>query len=252
MPPALQSPLVQWALLSAILGGLAYAFVRKELRTRAVVYGSFLLGCLVLIWPPFDFQGQTGKIHLGLDLRGGMHLVMQVVVDDAFKATIDDGIQSTRDELQRKGIVVGSVESQPAPSGSITSFLVSGIEPARVKDAQAWLRDRFRSAEGWEIKERGEGNFLVEMTDFLKNAIKLKTVQEVKKTLQRRVDQLGVAEDEIKTTSSFIEDLGADSLDIVELVMAMEEEFEVEIPDEEAENIKTVADAVNYINTHKK
>ncbi len=65
-------------------------------------------------------------------------------------------------------------------------------------------------------------------------------------------DQLGVGEEEIKPTSSFIEDLGADSLDIVELVMAMEEEFEVEIPDEEAENIKTVQDAINYINTHKK
>jgi acyl carrier protein len=65
-------------------------------------------------------------------------------------------------------------------------------------------------------------------------------------------DQLGVGDDEIKPESSFIEDLGADSLDIVELVMAMEEEFEVEIPDEEAENIKTVGDAINYINTHKK
>jgi acyl carrier protein len=65
-------------------------------------------------------------------------------------------------------------------------------------------------------------------------------------------EQLGVAEDEIKITSSFIEDLGADSLDIVELVMAMEEEFEVEIPDEEAENIKTVQDAVNFVTTHKK
>mgnify|MGYP001125230758 FL=1 len=65
-------------------------------------------------------------------------------------------------------------------------------------------------------------------------------------------DQLGVGEDEIKPESSFIEDLGADSLDIVELVMALEEEFEVEIPDEEAENIKTVGDAINYINTHKK
>jgi acyl carrier protein len=65
-------------------------------------------------------------------------------------------------------------------------------------------------------------------------------------------EQLGVSQQEIKETSSFIEDLGADSLDIVELVMAMEEEFEVEIPDEEAENIKTVQDAVNYINTHKK
>ena len=65
-------------------------------------------------------------------------------------------------------------------------------------------------------------------------------------------DQLGVGEEEIKPTASFIDDLGADSLDIVELVMAMEEEFEVEIPDEEAENIKTVQDAVNYVTTHKK
>jgi acyl carrier protein len=65
-------------------------------------------------------------------------------------------------------------------------------------------------------------------------------------------ENLGVAEDEIKNTSSFIEDLGADSLDIVELVMQMEEEFEVEIPDEEAENIKTVQNAVDYITTHKK
>lgn len=63
-------------------------------------------------------------------------------------------------------------------------------------------------------------------------------------------DQLGVGEEEIKPDSSFIEDLGADSLDIVELVMAMEEEFEVEIPDDDAENIKTVGDAINYINTH--
>ena len=65
-------------------------------------------------------------------------------------------------------------------------------------------------------------------------------------------ENLGVAEDEIKNTSSFIDDLGADSLDIVELVMQMEEQFEVEIPDEEAENIKTVQNAVDYITTHKK
>ena len=65
-------------------------------------------------------------------------------------------------------------------------------------------------------------------------------------------EQLGVAEGEIKITSSFIEDLGADSLDIVELVMAMEEEFEVEIPDDEAEKIKTVQDAVSFISAHKK
>lgn len=61
-------------------------------------------------------------------------------------------------------------------------------------------------------------------------------------------DQLGVDEDIITMESSFKDDLGADSLDVVELVMAVEEEFDVEFPDEEAENITTVADAVNYIN----
>ena len=60
-------------------------------------------------------------------------------------------------------------------------------------------------------------------------------------------EQLGVGEDEINADSAFIEDLGADSLDIVELVMALEEEFGISIPDEEAENIKTVGDAIAYI-----
>ena len=63
-------------------------------------------------------------------------------------------------------------------------------------------------------------------------------------------DQLGVGEDEIKPESSFIEDLGADSLDIVELVMAMEENFEIEIPDEDAEKITRVKEAVDYIDKH--
>jgi acyl carrier protein len=58
------------------------------------------------------------------------------------------------------------------------------------------------------------------------------------------VQHLGVEADKVTQDASFIDDLGADSLDIVELVMAMEEEFEVEIPDEEAENIKTVGDAI--------
>lgn len=61
------------------------------------------------------------------------------------------------------------------------------------------------------------------------------------------VDQLGVEEDEVTLESSFIEDLGADSLDIVELIMALEEEFGMEIPDDEAEKISTVNDAVEYI-----
>jgi acyl carrier protein len=61
------------------------------------------------------------------------------------------------------------------------------------------------------------------------------------------VEQLGVDEKEVTETASFIDDLGADSLDTVELVMAFEEEFDIEIPDEEAEDITTVSDAVRYI-----
>lgn len=64
------------------------------------------------------------------------------------------------------------------------------------------------------------------------------------------VEQLGVDEGEVTSSASFVEDLGADSLDTVELVMAFEEKFGIEIPDEDAEKITTVKDAINYIEAH--
>ena len=75
-------------------------------------------------------------------------------------------------------------------------------------------------------------------------------------TVEERVkkivcEQLGVKDSEVQNTSSFVEDLGADSLDTVELVMALEEEFECEIPDEEAEKITTVQQAIDYVKAHK-
>ena len=66
------------------------------------------------------------------------------------------------------------------------------------------------------------------------------------------IEQLGVKEDEVTNNASFVDDLGADSLDTVELVMALEEEFETEIPDEDAEKITTVQQAIDYINAHQK
>jgi len=66
------------------------------------------------------------------------------------------------------------------------------------------------------------------------------------------VEQLGVNADEVKIEASFVNDLGADSLDTVELVMALEEAFDMEIPDEDAEKIQTVGQAVDYIKSHKK
>jgi len=64
-------------------------------------------------------------------------------------------------------------------------------------------------------------------------------------------EQLGVSEDDVTPEASFIEDLGADSLDIVELVMGLEEEYDMEISDEDAEKIRTVQDVVNYIEKHR-
>ncbi|XNM78042.1 acyl carrier protein [Escherichia coli] len=76
-------------------------------------------------------------------------------------------------------------------------------------------------------------------------------------TIEERVkkligEQLGVKQEEVTNNASFVEDLGADSLDTVELVMALEEEFDTEIPDEEAEKITTVQAAIDYINGHRR
>ena len=77
----------------------------------------------------------------------------------------------------------------------------------------------------------------------------MSTFDRVKKVV---VDQLDVNEDEVTAAASFVDDLGADSLDVVELVMGLEEEFDVEIPDEDAEKISTVDDAVKYIDEKSK
>ena len=73
--------------------------------------------------------------------------------------------------------------------------------------------------------------------------------EKVKKII---MDQLGVSADEVKLEASFVEDLGADSLDLTELIMAMEEEFSIEIDDEEAQKLLKVKDAVAYVSTHSK
>jgi acyl carrier protein len=88
------------------------------------------------------------------------------------------------------------------------------------------------------------------LRDFSQLEICMESIeQRVKKIV---AEQLGVNEAEIKNESSFLDDLGADSLDMVELVMALEDEFETEIPDEEAEKITTVQQAIDYINSHGK
>ena len=187
MSPDLQNPMVLWLILTAALAGLTYAFVRKELRVRVLAYGAFLIACGVAIWPPYEQDGRPGKIHLGLDLRGGIHLVLEVEVEDALNATVDDADATTREQATRQGIEFGRVQRTDP-----TTFAVEGVEPARVKDMRDILRDQFGGT--WQVQAAGEDGFKVQMTDIYQRQLRQQTVDEAMRTLQRRVNQLGVAE----------------------------------------------------------
>jgi preprotein translocase subunit SecD len=182
-----------WLLASAALGGLAYAFIRQELRLRATLYGAFLIACIVAMWPPFGTDSQPGKIHLGLDLKGGIHLVLQVVTDDALAAVTDDRVQTIRQELTQKAIVFTSVDRK-TPS----SYAISGVERARVKDARDILDSYSRTSAsepgGWDVRSPAEGSFELQMREQLVRHLNDRTVKEAIRTLERRVNQLGVAE----------------------------------------------------------
>jgi acyl carrier protein len=134
--------------------------------------------------------------------------------------------------------------------GSVTNSTL-GPEPStqRSRVGRWYFPPRFHYNPHSPI-QRGSG-----CSEFFENP--LREVSVVMSTIEERVkkivvEQLGVKEDEVTPNASFVDDLGADSLDTVELVMALEEEFECEIPDEEAEKITTVQQAVDYIKAHVK
>jgi acyl carrier protein len=114
-----------------------------------------------------------------------------------------------------------------------------------------WLPDR-GYIRGWGGRRR-EGRWRFGLSipiDF--NAAALRGAEVLRMGLEQRVtdlivEQLGVSRDEVVPRASFIDDLGADSLDIVELVMCLEEEFDIEIPDDDAEKIQTIGDAISYL-----
>src|SRR5262249_22396809 len=188
MPPALQNPFVLWLALAAALAVLCYFTVRRELRLRATPYGAFLIACVVAMWPPYGKDDKPGKIHLGLDLKGGIHLVLRVETDDALNATVDDAVGTVRQQAATKGITVAGIQRVDA-----TSFNAQGVEPARVKDMRDILRDFFRSPE-WDVREQANNSFLIKMTDPYVAQVRDRTVKEAIRTLERRVNQLGVAE----------------------------------------------------------
>ena len=175
------NPFLLWLAISVAVGALVWTFMRKELRTRAILYSSFLIACFVSMWPLQE------KLKLGLDLKGGMHLILKVVTDDALKATVSDGVSLASTELGRAGMPGAKVMGT-----DIDTFTVEGVEPARAKDARTTLKDFFLSTE-WNLRETPSG-FSLKLTDPYKRVLKEQTVQESIRTLERRVNVLGVAE----------------------------------------------------------
>src|SRR5215467_4461974 len=124
--------------------------------------------------------------------------------------------------------------------------------------ACTWIDSAFpHSGKIRAIRQRPTARFRRALCDSQQSSISIQKKGSYMENIEQRVrkivaEQLGVNEADVKNESSFVNDLGADSLDTVELVMALEEEFETEIPDEEAEKITTVQQAVDYIKTHQK
>jgi acyl carrier protein len=114
----------------------------------------------------------------------------------------------------------------------------------------------FRCSGSWEGKAAISHSAILHPGHRISNQIEFKARRNMaavdEKVKQIIVEQLGVDEGEVTSSASFVDDLGADSLDTVELVMAFEEGFDIEIPDEDAEKIRTVQDAIDYISKHSK
>jgi acyl carrier protein len=128
-----------------------------------------------------------------------------------------------------------------------------GVDEAEVTSSASFVDDLGAdSLDQVELVMALEEAFGLEISD--EDAEKMRTVQDAIDYIDKHiiVEQLGVDEGEVTPTASFVDDLGADSLDTVELVMAFEEAFEIEIPDEDAEKIRTVQDAIDYIGKHSK
>jgi acyl carrier protein len=124
------------------------------------------------------------------------------------------------------------------------------VESAAVPSCASGGGPRGRRGRAAVHRSRTVSRGMLRTNQFLNEGSGMENIEaRVKKIV---AEQLGVNEADVKTDSRFVDDLGADSLDTVELVMALEEEFETEIPDEDAEKITTVQQAIDYINTHKK
>ena len=151
----------------------------SDVRVRlAIVLGSVIL-CAALIYPLHK------TINLGLDLRGGIHMVMRVRTDDAVKAEIDLARERIRNALKEKGIVASSFDS-PA----FDALTVAGIDPARLDEARTIIRDTFQQ---YAVEGSG-GALTLRLRPADESAIRDSAVRQALETIRTRIDKFGVAE----------------------------------------------------------
>ncbi|HWM94809.1 MAG TPA: protein translocase subunit SecD [Thermoanaerobaculia bacterium] len=169
--------------------------MKGNLLWRGVLILAILVTAALLAWPPEE------KINLGLDLRGGMHLVLQVETEDALRAETD----SDMDRLVQLAEEEGMAGLQPRRTAD-ARFEISGLSPQSM-DALADLAEERgftgRGGTRWEVAGRGDGRIAFEMNDAEVNAVRNSAVSQARQTIDNRINAYGVAEPVITTTDDY-------------------------------------------------
>src|ERR1700733_9534957 len=164
--------------------------MNKRVRSRAlIILGVTILSISLFAGFPPSVAKMKEKVHLGLDLRGGTQLVLEVVTDDAIRAETDQAIESTRQQLQKENIVFRQL-TRTAPN----KFQVVGVDPAKDGDFRRILNERFTE---WDlVSTAGEvpNTYTIQLKPNQEKDYRDQSVDQAINTIRNRIDQLGVGE----------------------------------------------------------
>src|SRR6266851_5422815 len=164
--------------------------MNKRVRTRLlIILGVTILSISLFAGFPPSVAKMKQKVHLGLDLRGGTHLVLQVVTDDAIRAETDHAIESMRQQLQKENIVFRQLTRT-----ANNTFQVVGVDPTKDADFRRILNERFTE---WDlVSTAGEvpNTYTVRLKPAQEQAYRDQSVDQAITTIRNRIDQLGVGE----------------------------------------------------------
>src|SRR5262245_6530819 len=155
-----------------------------DLRWRLILSFGLLVVCLFAVYPPSE------RIHLGLDLKGGIHMVMRVKTDDAVKAEIDLSQEKIRSALGEKGLAPAKISAD-----GMNAILMEGVDAARIGEVRDLLSAQFRQ---YNVTSSGGGRLRLQLTPKEESDIRDSSVRQALETIRTRVDKFGVAEPTIQ------------------------------------------------------